>query len=130
MINELTISFKNGALTGVQVRGSDGMARGLQTGDLAEQLATVNESALLRVNALTIERVQLQAALDAYKARGLQAAQTVARILDDPAMTPEQKTTAIRAVTTDIQSNEHERQRAVALAKLAEAQAEVDKYEG
>ena len=70
----------------------------------------------------------VQAALDAYKARGLQAAQTVANILGNPALTPEQKDAAIRVILQDIQANERERQRIVILAKLAEAQAEADKF--
>ena len=112
-INELTVSFKNGALTGVSVRGADGVQRGLQSGDLAAQLATLNESALLSVDALKA----VQAELDATKEQGRQAAQAV---LD---ATNKQQ---CNEIARGILKNKRQRDREAALKEVAAAQAKAD----
>ena len=95
--------------------------------DLCE---TINADALATVDAQAAQLTTLRSELAAYKARGLQAAKAVNAILDNPGLTPKQKTVAINAVTTDIQANERVRQKAKAMARLAEAQAEAAKFNG
>ena len=126
-MRELTVIFSaDSKITAAQVRNEKGEARNLALGDLPASLKVVNEAALLQVAELEAELKALKTELDAYKARGLQASKAVARIIDDPALTPEQKAAAIKAVTTDIQANERERQRAAARAELEAAKAKFD----
>jgi hypothetical protein len=116
MVRELTVILDgDGKITAAQVRGADGVARGLVLGDLPASLAAVNEAALLSVAELSTARAQL----DAYKARGLQAADAVLAALD--------KATA-DAIANDIKRDERERNRLAALAELAAAQAKVDRF--
>jgi hypothetical protein len=116
MVRELTVILDgDGKITAAQVRGVDGVARGLELGDLPASLAAVNEAALLSVAELSTARAQL----DAYKARGLQAADAVLAALD--------KATA-DAIANDIKRDERERNRLAALAELAAAQAKVDGF--
>lgn len=116
MIRELTVIFNaDSIITAVQVRDEDGVGRNLALGDLPASLAVVNEAALLSVAELAAVRAQI----DAYKTRGLQAAQAV---LDAP-----DKETA-DAIALDIKRDEKERNRLAALKRLAEVQAEVDSY--
>jgi hypothetical protein len=119
IITELSVTLLGGVITGVQVRKADGVQREVQAGDVDGVIAGVNEAALLTIDALTIERDSLKAQIDAYKARGLAAAQAV---LDAP-----DKATC-DAIAADIRRDERERQRLAALARLAQAQAEADKF--
>lgn len=91
MVNELTISFKDGAMTGVQVRGADGVARGIQAGDIAAQLATVNEAALMCVAELT-----------ALKATAAQAAQAVVTVVDDISISDAQTAATCKQIALQV----------------------------
>lgn len=89
-VNELTISLIAGLITGVQVRGPDGVARGLKLGDLGGALDGVNEAALLSNDALKREIADRDAAHESlkadyadFKARGAQAAEAARAIIAD-----------------------------------------------
>ena len=115
MITELTVILDGaGKITAAQVRGADGVARGLAVGDLPASLAAVNEVALLSVDALKA----VQARLDAYKARGLGAADAVLAAKDKA---------EADAIAIDIKRDERERNRLAALKVLADAQAALDR---
>ena len=119
MVNELTISFKDGVMTGVQVRDADGIARGLKAGDLAAQLATVNESALMCAD----ELVALKTELTAYKAQGVQAAQAVVAVVDNPNISDAQTAVTCKAIALEILKNKKERDIEAADKAAAEANA-------
>ena len=118
MVNELTVSLIAGLITGVQVRGADGVARALKLGDLAGALDRVNESAWLSLDAVTMERDSIEAALTAYKAQGLAAAQAVLDAKDKQ---------TCDAIARGVKKNENERQIAAAEIAAADALALVER---
>lgn len=125
MVNELTISFKNGVMTGVQVRGADGVARPIQAGDIAAQMAAVNEAALMRVS----ELATVEAEYMAFKLSKATVAESVRAIIADNTKSDAQSCAEIDALAAYELTNKRQRDRAAALVKLAEAQAEADKYD-
>ena len=115
MVNELTISFKDGAMTGVQVRGADGVARGTQAGDIAVQLAGVNEAALMCVDELASAKAEYAA----FKARATTGAVQARTIIADTSITDADTCARIDALVDDMLKNKDERE--LEAAELDEA---------
>ena len=130
MVNELTVSLLAGLITGVQVRGPDGVARGLKLGDLGGALDGVNEAALLSVDALKQEikdrdavYESLKAAHEALKVTATKAAQLVVAIVDDQSINAEQTAVKCKEVAMHVLTPVRERELAAAVKA---AQAAVD----
>lgn len=120
MIELLARFTDSGVFLGAHTRDANGCPTGLSEAQLPAAINTANLAAMARVTELEGELATAQAQLDAYKARGLQAAQAV---LDAP-----DKATC-DAIAADIRRDERARQRLAALDRLAEAQAEADKFD-
>ena len=119
MVNELTISFKDGALTGVQVRGADGVARAIQAGDLAAQLPTINEAALLLVADLELQVNARIAELTALKTTAAAAAQAVVTAVNDESISDAQTVATCKQIA--LQVLKPVRDREIEAAELDEA---------
>lgn len=88
--------------------------------------ASINTAALAELERITVELDATKAALDAYKAQGLQTAKAVVSVVENKAIDDKETALACKQIALQVMAGEIERERQALLAQQAEIAAKLE----
>ena len=137
----------NGEYSGAhRIDFAGGAARGIKSDDLLPIIATINNAAIARVDEQIDELVAIKADHDEaikllvnelaaikaeyldFRTRGAQAAEAARAVIANPNVSDAQTIATVDQIAAEMLKDKRQRDKDAALRKLAEVQAEVDRF--